>query len=281
MESDIRRRGRGALPNEGGERLRLAAGVELCVHDAGEGQPLLLLHGVGCCADDWLGPARHFHGRFRVIRPDARGHGGSSSPPGGWRLADFIGDLTGILDRLRIDKCHVAGFSMGGLLAEGLALAHPERVDRLAIIAATSGRSREEQARLEERLAFIRSHPPASYFDSYAAERWFTRDFRNARPDIIDDTRRMISANDHEGYVKAYEVLVESDLGAELGRIRHKTLVLTGERDIGAGPKVARLIAERIKGSQLIVLPRLRHHILLEAPELVGGILREFFSDSD
>lgn len=266
---------------DAGSLLRLAKGVELWVHDSGAGKPALLLHGVGCCADDWIGPADYFRGRFRVIRLDARGHGRSSAPPGAWRLADFIGDLVGILDRLQIEKAHVAGFSMGGLLAQGLAIAHPDRVEKLAIIAATTGRSAEEQTQVEERLAFIRSNSPGSYFDTHAAKRWFTQEFARTRPDVIAYARRVVSANHHESYVKAYEVLVESDLGPELRRIRHETLVLTGERDIGAGPKVARFIAGQIEGSHLIVLPRLRHHILLEAPELVGGIVREFFSDAD
>ena len=281
MRTETRRPGLETPSQEAGSLLRLAKGVELWVHDSGVGKPALLLHGVGCCADDWVGPAGYFRDRFRVIRPDARGHGRSSAPPGEWRLADFIGDLVGILDRLHIEKAHIAGFSMGGLQAQGLAIAHPDRVGKLAIIAATTGRSGAEQAQVEERLAYIRSNSPGSYFETHAAKRWFTQEFVRTRSDVIDYARRVVSANRHESYVKAYEVLVQSDLGPDLCRIRHETLVLTGERDIGAGPKVARFIAGQIEGSHLIVLPRLRHHILLEAPELVGGIVREFFSDAD
>jgi len=264
-----------------GSVLHLGNDIKLYMRDTGSGHPVLLLHGVGCCSDDWTGPITHFRDRFRAIRPDARGHGRSSSPAGHWQLADFIGDLVQILDRLGIEKTHVAGFSMGGLLAQGLALRHADRVEKLAIIAATSGRTREEQAQVEERLSFIRSNPPSTYFDQYASKRWFTADFRRTHPEIIERTRRAISANDREGYTKAYEVLVRNDLGAELHRIGHKTLVLTGENDLGAGPKAARFIAGEIVGSHLVILPRLRHHMLLEAPELVGGILREFFSVED
>jgi pimeloyl-ACP methyl ester carboxylesterase len=222
-----------------------------------------------------------FRGKFRVIRPDARGHGRSSAPPGPWSLADFISDLVAIMDRLEVERAHVAGFSMGGLLAQGLALSHPDRVGKLAIIAATTGRSPEEQAQVEERLAYIRANHPASYFDRHAAKRWFTQEFSRDFPEVIDYARRVVAANDHDGYANAYQVLVTNDLGGELSRIRHKALVLTGENDIGAGPKVASFIADQIAGSHLIVLPRLRHQLLLEAPELVGGILREFFSDAD
>ncbi|HKF70197.1 MAG TPA: alpha/beta fold hydrolase [Stellaceae bacterium] len=271
----------GASAEEGGTRVRLGSGHELFVHDRGGGHAVLLLHGVGCGADDWIGPSQHFRGQFRVIRTDMRGHGRSGSPGGAWRLADLIGDLVAILDRLGVARAHVAGFSMGGLLAQGLALEHPGRVEKLAIIAASSGRSPEQQAQVEERLAFIRANPPGVYFDTYAAKRWFTAAFRESHPEIVAASRRTVAAADPAGYAKAYEVLVRNDLGPRLHAITHKTLVLTAENDLGAGPKTARDIAAQIRGSHLIILPRLRHHILLEAPELVGGILREFFSDGD
>ncbi|MFO1058144.1 MAG: alpha/beta fold hydrolase [Dongiaceae bacterium] len=268
----------GPLPRDPSAMLRVADGVELYVHRSGEGPPLLLLHGVGCCGDDWIGATAHLRGRFRVIRPDTRGHGRSGAPAGPWRLADFLGDLVGILDRLGVARAHVAGFSMGGLLAQGLAIHHPERVERLAILAATTGRSPEEQAQIAGRLDFIRAHHPGEYFDTHAAGRWFTPEFRRESPAVVDYIRRVVAANDHQAYVKAYEVLVANDLGPELHRIAAPTLVLTGDDDIGAGPKAARFIAGEIPGARLILLPRLRHQLLLEAPELVGGILREFFT---
>jgi len=271
----------GAQADSTGSILHFGNDRNLYVRVSGSGHPLLLLHGVGCCSDDWNGAVTHFRGKFRAILTDARGHGRSSNPAGNWQLADFISDLVLILDRLGIERTHVAGFSMGGLLAQGLALRHPERIEKLAIIATTSGRTREEQAQVEERLSFIRSNPAELYFDKYASKRWFTLDFSRNYPEIIDSARRAIVANDREGYTKAYEMLARNDLGPELHRIKHKTLVLTGEHDLGAGPKVARFIAGEIVGSHLIILPRLRHQILLEAPELVGGILREFFSSDD
>ena len=264
-----------------GSVVRLGPDRALFVHDTGRGHAVLLLHGVGCGSDDWIGPAEYFRGQFRVIRVDMRGHARSSSPAGDWTLADFTGDLVGILDRLDVARTHVAGFSMGGLLAQALALAHPDRVEKLAILAATSGRSPQQQAQVEERLAFLRANPPDVYFDTYAAKRWFTASFRESHPEVIEASRRTVAAADTSGYAKAYEVLVRNDLGPRLKAIRRKTLVLTAERDIGAGPATARFIADQIAGAQLIILPRLRHHILREAPELVGGILREFFSDED
>lgn len=261
-----------------GAILQLGNGTALYTHDSGEGAPLLLLHGVGLCADDWIGPALYLRDRFRVIRVDTRGHGRSSAPKGPWKLADFTDDLAALLDRLDIGKANLAGFSMGGLIAQAFALHYPDRVERLAILAATTGRNQNEQGSIEERLNYLRANHPGSYFRERACPRWFTDQFQVAAPDVIAYCERVVAANDHESYIKAYEVLVKNDLADELPKIRQETLVLTGENDIGAGPRAAELIASRIAKSRMIIVPRLRHHILLEAPDIVGGILREFFT---
>ena len=263
---------------EPGAVLQLGNGTALYTHDSGTGAPLLLLHGVGLCADDWIGPASYLRDRFRVIRVDTRGHGRSSAPTGKWTLADFTGDLAALLDRLGLEKVNLAGFSMGGLIAQAFALRYPERVEKLAILAATTGRNPDEQGSIEERLTFLRANHPGSYFRQRACPRWFTEHFQAAAPDVVEYCERVVAANDHEAYIKAYEVLVTNDLADELPKIRQETLVLTAENDIGAGPQAAGLIASRIPTSRLIIVPRLRHHILLEAPDIVGGILREFFT---
>ena len=261
-----------------GALVDLGNGVNIYAHDSGAGTPVLLLHGVGLCADDWIGPASYFRDRFRVIRVDTRGHGRSSAPEGRWHLRDFTHDLAALLDRLGVDVAHVAGFSMGGLLAQAFTLHYPERVGKLAILAATTGRNPDEQYRLEQRLDFLRTNHSSSYFREHACPRWFTDEFRLSDPEVVDYCEQVVASNNHEAYVKAYEVLVGNDLAAELPKINHQTLVLTGENDIGAGPRAAELIAGRIPKSRLVIVPRLRHHILLEAPDIVGGILREFFT---
>lgn len=253
------------------------SGGRLFVAETGDGPPLLLLHGVGLWSDDWLGAAEHLRHAFRVIRMDSRGQGRSSAPGGPWRLDDFTDDVASVLDALRIDNAHLAGFSMGGLISQAFAIRFPHRVNRLALLAATTGRSAEEQRQIEGRLAFIRAEHPGTYFLTHAAPRWFTEAFRERSAEIVEGCRTVVAANDHAAYVKAYEVLVANDLADRLHQIRAKTLVLTAENDIGAGPNVARLIAARIRQSELLILPDYRHHILLEAPEAVGRALRKFF----
>lgn len=245
---------------------------------AGSGTPVTLIHGVGTWSDDWLGVIEHFGERFRTLRYDLRSHGRSGKPPGDYTADDFVGDLVCLLDHVGIGKTHLAGFSLGGLIAQAFALTHPDRVDRLALISTVAGRTPEERERVKARLDFIRSEPPVSYFDA-SASRWFTDTFRAEHPDLLADKKQVIARMDTDRYAACYRVLAESDFADDLHRIENRTLVMTGEFDQGSNPRMARLMHERLPNSELIILPRLRHSILLEAPDIVGGILREFFTD--
>ncbi|MEM7123688.1 MAG: alpha/beta fold hydrolase [Pseudomonadota bacterium] len=244
----------------------------------GSGAPVTLIHGVGTWSDDWLGVIDRFGGRFQTIRYDLRSHGRSGQPPGDYAAGDFVDDLVCLLDHAGINKTHLAGFSLGGLIAQAFTLAHPDRVDRLALLSTVAGRTPEERDRVRSRLDFIRNEPPVSYFDA-SASRWFTDSFRAEHPQLLAEKKRVIGRMDTDRYAACYRVLAESDFADDLHRISNRTLVMTGEFDQGSNPRMARLMYERLPDAELIILPRLRHSVLLEAPDIVGGILREFFSD--
>jgi len=252
-------------------------GYEIFYRIDGSGPPLTLIHGVGTWSDDWLGAIDRFDGRFRTLRYDLRGHGRSGHPPGDYTAADFADDLVFLLDHVGLEKTHLAGFSLGGLIAQAFALTYPERVDRLAIVSSVAGRTPEERERVLGRLDYIRNEPPASYFDA-SATRWFTDEFRAGHPEVLAAKKEVIARMDTDRYAACYRVLAESDFADQLHEIKNRTLVMTGEFDQGSNPRMARLMHERIPNSELIILPRLRHSILIEAPDIVGGILREFFT---
>ena len=84
-------------------------------------------------------------------------------------------------------------------------------------------------------------------------------------------------ANDLPSYTAAYTVFSTSDFGDRLGEIRHPTLVATGEHDVGSNTRMARMMHERIKGSRLVILPRLRHSVLVEAPDTIADLLIDHF----
>ncbi|MEM6548677.1 MAG: alpha/beta fold hydrolase [Pseudomonadota bacterium] len=255
-----------------GARPRLHHWVE------GAGEDLVLIHGVGSGAEDWEGVAYHLTPQFRVLRYDLRGHGRSGAPPGPYGIEDFVADLTDLMDQVGMARAHIAGFSLGGLIAQGMALSHPGRVSRLALLSTVAGRTAEERARVEARLDFIAQSHPADYFDQSVA-RWFSSGFREANPSVVAERKAAVAAMDQAAYAAAYHALAHTDFGPQVSGIEAETLVMTGEHDIGSNPRMARFMATTIPQARLRILPGLHHSILLEAPDLVGPALLAFFRD--
>lgn len=242
----------------------------------GVGPPILLIHGVGARLDNWDGVAAALSCNFKVVRYDLRGHGQSSKAPGQYSLQMFADDAVGLLDHLGIARAHVAGHSLGGMIAITLAVRHPPRVDRLAVLSAAAGRTEEERRKVIERIALIASGIPGDHFKN-SLPRWFTDEFRAANPDLMEQYATRNKENDPACYAAAYTVLATGEVGPELARVNAPTLVVTGEHDLGSNPRMARFIHAGIANSELHILPRLRHSILVEAPSTVAGLLEPFF----
>ncbi len=243
----------------------------------GDGPPVLLIHGVGAGLDTWDGVVAALGGRFTTIRYDLRGHGESTRARGPYSIGLLAADALALLDHLDVARCHVAGHSLGGMIAQQVAIDAPERVDRLALLSTACGRTEEEKRRVLERLAIVEHGIPGEHFRR-SVGRWFSDEFQRANPELIERYAARNMENDPHCYAAAYRVLATTDLADELHRIRTPTLIVTGEGDAGSNPRMARLMHERIPGSQLHVLPGLRHSILVEAPRLVAGLVEEFLA---
>lgn len=243
----------------------------------GTGPKLVLIHGVGSQHGDWEAIVRRLADQFTILRYDLRGHGASEAPPGPYTIEDFAADLIALLDELGWAKPHIAGFSLGGLIAQCLALDHASRVDKLALLGTVAGRTPEEQERVESRLGVIHSSHPADYFDQ-SVSRWFTEAFQSAHPDVVAARKAVVMAMDSAAYAAAYHALAKTDFANRLNEVGHQTLIATGEDDIGSNPRMARFMAGAIANSRLEILPGLRHSILLEAPGQVADLLADFFN---
>jgi (E)-2-((N-methylformamido)methylene)succinate hydrolase len=242
----------------------------------GSGSPVTLVHGVGSNLESWDAIAERLARHYRVIRLDLRGHGKSSRIET-CRLEDFLDDVSLVLDTLGIKRTHLVGFSLGGMIAQAFVLAHPERVERLALIGAVAGRSPEERANVQARADKVREEGIASVVAA-AEDRWFTEAFRRTYPEVVRKRLEELKANDHRSYSAAYTVFAEGDLGSRLHEIRHATLIVTGEHDVGSNTRMARFMHEVIPGSTLHILPGLKHSVLLEAPVEIARLLLEFLS---
>jgi pimeloyl-ACP methyl ester carboxylesterase len=252
-------------------------GIALRCVVEGDGEPLALIHGVGASLEVWDGVADRLRDRYQILRYDQRGHGQSEKVPGPYSVEDFAGDLRALLDAFGIERAHVAGHSLGGLVAQSFALDYPGRLSKLALISTVAGRTADERARVEARLAMVASGIAGDHFRA-SLDRWFTDEFRAANPELLAAYATRNQANDPACYAAAYRVLALTDLAERLPEIAAETLVMTGEHDQGSNPRMARLMHERIKGSILRILPVLRHSILVEAPDVVAGMLGDFLA---
>lgn len=245
----------------------------------GDGIAVTLLHGVGGDLSMWDGVLATLPRTHPVLRYDLRGHGESDKPAGPYTLDDFVDDHIQVLDEHHIERSHLVGFSLGGLIAQAIALRHPDRVAKLVLISTIAERTPQEQTKVRARCETLRQEGAAAHL-STAVDRWFTDEFARAHPEVVEYRRARSLRNDPVSYAAAYRVLAENDLAARLNQIPHNTLVMTGECDSGSTARMAQLMADRIPRARAVLLPRLKHSVLLEAPQRIGQEIHAFL-DSD
>lgn len=241
----------------------------------GKGPVVLLLHGVGGDSTNWAAISSRLAARFDVISMDLRGHGRSDLITGPVGVEDLARDAVGVMDAAGVSKCSVVGFSLGGVVAQCVSLDFPERVDKLAVIGTVCGRTMEERARAAERIEFLRQNGVAAIAEANR-QRWFTDEFQKAQPEVVQARVEQVRRSDPASYLHAFTVFCTTDFAGRLDEITVPTLIVTGEHDLAATPRMARLMHERIGRSQLHILPRLRHSLLIEAPERIASLLEGF-----
>jgi (E)-2-((N-methylformamido)methylene)succinate hydrolase len=246
---------------------------------SGAGAPLVLIHGVGLDLEIWEPLVPRLQPQRRLIRYDMRGHGLSAKPPGPYRLDDFVDQLDHLAAALALDRFDLAGFSMGGMVAEAFTARFPERVRRLALLNTVHDRGPAERAAVMARLAQAEAGDIEGSIEA-AIARWLNTTFRKVQPEAVAAIEQRMRSNDSEAYLASYRVFATADAEVLplLDRIRCPTLVLTAEYDTGSTPAMARALAARLPDAGFAILPGLRHLALVEAPEQVAVPLDRFFS---
>jgi 3-oxoadipate enol-lactonase len=220
---------------------------------------------------DWTVPA--LADRYRVLRYDTRGHGRSSTTPGPYTIEGLADDAAGLLEALGIASAHVAGLSMGGMIAQQLGARYPERVLSLALCDTAS--EMPPRAMWEERLAIARAQGVAGLVDG-TIKRWFTEPFIRRAPGDIEKVRRMILGTGAEGYMACACAVRDMAQTTLLVKIRAPTLVMTGRQDPACTVEQSTVLNRVIAGSQLAILEDAAHLSNIEQPQAFNRALREF-----
>jgi 3-oxoadipate enol-lactonase len=214
------------------------------------GDPLLLLNSLGCTLSMWDAQVRILATRYRVIRFDARGHGGSDAPGGDYTLARLGRDALAVLDAAEAPRAHICGISLGGITAQWLAVHVPDRVRKL-ILANTAARVGSVEA-WQARLDTVLGHGMDAIVDAVIG-RFFSEPFRVASPMIVDLFRQTLLRTSPQGYAGCCAVLRDADLRAVLQEIDAPTLVIGGTQDVSTPLAEAETLVREIEGARLAV----------------------------
>ena len=247
----------------------------------GDGPPLVLVHGVGLDHTMWDHVVAPLAETNRVIRYDLLGHGTTPDPDGPRSLDDFVAQLAAVIGVVAPGPVAVIGSSLGALISLSAAAHHPGLVDRLVTANIIYGRTPEQAAGVEERLALTERQGMGPVAE-LAIDRWFSAAWQAEHPDRVNQVDTRLRTNNVAAYLKAYRVLATTDLAADAiaSRVTCPLLAVTGELDPGSTPAMTeRLAADTAHGAAL-VLEGLRHLPSIEAPDRFVEAVAPFLARS-
>ena len=215
------------------------------------GPTLMLSNSLGTTLQMWEPQMAALTKLFRVVRYDRRGHGKSSVPPGPYSMERFGRDVVAILDDLNIERVHWGGLSMGGMVGQWLGANAPQRIDRL--ILANTNCYYPDPTNWNNRVKAVNEGGIASVADAVIAS-WLTADFRERSPQISARMKAMLVASPVQGYIACCEALSKLDQRDLLPRIKARTLVIAGRKDMATPVEAGEYIRAHIPGAGMTLL---------------------------
>ena len=246
------------------------AATRLHVDREGSGEPVLWISGLAISSEIFSPVIATYAASYDCIRYDSRGAGRSPAPWLPTSIPELAGDAVHLLDALEIDSAHVYGLSMGGMVAQEMALRFPDRVRALVLGGTTHGGPRSVLPSPRIAAALASRGTPAALRAELVGRALFTPGFRERQPDSVRSHLRDLGRHptSARGLASHLTALASHDTRARLARITAPTLVLHGERDELTPVANARLLAQAIPGARLELVPDAGHVYLLERPEL-------------
>lgn len=243
----------------------------------GSGPPLILIHGIGAAGDAWrfLTPVLREH--FSVVTYDLRGHGESPTQRTDFGMDELVEDLERVREQTGFERAHFAGHSLGGMIGPSYAIKYPDRVLSLGLLSTAAGRTEEDSRKVWSVVHAMEKKGIPEVLDTLV-DRWFTDTFIESHRQIVDRRLKQVIDTDPEVFLNVFRIYAGTEMMPWLNQVHPRTLVLTGENDGGCNPRLNRLIDNALPDSELVVLPTVKHAILLEAPDQVASHLIRFIN---
>ena len=242
--------------------------------DESGGPWLTFVHQLGGDLSVWDQLAGHFRHQYTVMRYDVRGHGHSAISPTPFTVADLAEDLNALLDALGASHTHLVGISMGGMVAQEFAVAHPSRLSSLVLTDTKSRTLPDARAMWDQRAANVRRDGLAALADA-TLDRWLTADFRRQHPEAVEPICEVLLRTSAEGYAMACEAIRDFDVHERLNNLRTRTLAIAGRHDTGTPPAATREIADAIEDAHFELLDT-AHLAPVEASQRFAALLETF-----
>lgn len=252
--------------------------------DCGAGHPLLFISGLGGTRLGWWKQIDFFSTQFRIINMDNRDAGDSALGTAPYTIADMANDTAGLIRNLNLGRAHVVAISMGGMIAQELAIRYPELIDKLVLVATTAGGPTGVNAKPEIQALLMRN-------ENENAEARIRRTFTAiageghmaAHPEDLDrivknSLAKPMSLESYMRQLGAIMIHGRQGTADRLAQIKSRTLVIHGDYDPLVPYANGKYLAEHIPGARLVTLPGVGHLSMIESAERFNREVMEFLS---
>ena len=249
-----------------------ASGTFYVFNKKEQSNPIVFVHGVGLTYEIWQ-PQLDFFKDYSNLSYDILGHGKSSLTKQNISFDDFSDQLIELINELKIEKIHLVGFSIGSLIARNFATRHGDRLRSLVLLGSIYKRSEQQQKIVNERFNQAKKELKLS---RQALKRWFTDKYLENNPDAYEKISSILSKNNMANFLKVYELFVKHKNDEDFKKIKTKTLVMTGEHDIGSTIEMSQQLNNLIKNSELKIIKEGKHLCGIECADEVNLSIKNF-----
>ena len=253
--------------------------IECSMAVEGQGPALVMIHGIGARKKGWDKITAALKDRYTCIRYDLRGHGESPVPTEAFGLDELVADLEALRERLGVAQMHIIGHSLGGMIGPAYAHKYPDRVLSIGLLSTAAFRSAQDSENVLNVVRAMEEKGIPQVLETLT-QRWFTEKFCAQHPEVIEWRKQQVIDTDAKVFLNVFRIYAETEMSPWLHEIKHPCLVLTGEFDGGCNPGLNLKIANALPDSRLVIMPGLKHAILIEASDLVSPHLKTFLENT-
>ena len=232
--------------------------------------PIVFIHGVGLNHKIWEPQINVFENTF--IAYDILGHGKTPLDKENLSFDDFSNQLINLIDELNIRRIHLVGFSIGSLIARNFASKYSDRLESLILLCSIFRRTEKQQQIVKDRFELARK---SKSLTKQALKRWFTDEYLEKNPNTFNKISSILEQNSMENFLKIYELFVNHKDDEQFEKIKTKTLIMTGEGDIGSTPEMSINLSKVINNSNVKIISKGKHLCSIECADDVNMAIKK------